>query len=154
MMQTIKAAPVKKTVLVNAPQARAFDVFAARFDTWWPRDHHIGNAPMKEAIIELKPGGRWYEKCEDGSECDWGKVIVHEPLTRLALSWHLNSKFQYDESVASEVDVRFIAESPSSTRVELEHHIEATDAADIRAAVDSPQGWGTLLGIYAQQAQG
>ena len=71
---------------------------------------------------------------------------------RVVLSWHINSKFQYDESVASEVEVRFIAESTAVTRVELEHRIESVDAEDIRAAVDSPGGWSSLLEHYRDVA--
>jgi uncharacterized protein YndB with AHSA1/START domain len=145
----ISAAPVKKSIRVNAPQSRAFDVFAARFDSWWPRDHHIGKAAMKQAIIEPHSGGRWYEKDEDGSECDWGRVLVWDPPSRLVLSWGINSKFVPDETVDSEVEVRFIADGDAATRVELEHRILAADAQALREAVDSPRGWGGLLEIYA-----
>ncbi len=144
----IRVAPVKKAIRVNASQARAFEVFTARFDTWWPRAHHIGQAAMKEAIIEPRQGGRWCEKGEDGSECEWGKVLAWEPPHRVVLSWHINSKFAIDESVASEVEVRFIAEGDGVTLVELEHRIEAPDGEAMRAAVDSPGGWGGLLEAY------
>jgi len=148
----IRVSPVKKSIRVNASQTRAFEVFTARFDAWWPKSHHIGQTAMKEAIIEPRQGGRWYEKGEDGSECQWGTVLAWEPSQRVVLSWHINSKFQYDESVASEVEVRFIAESAAVTRVELEHRIESVDAEDIRAAVDSPGGWSSLLEHYRDVA--
>ena len=151
-MTRISAAPVKKSIRVNAPQAHAFEVFAARFDNWWPRDHHIGSAPMKQAIIETHSGGRWYEKGEDGSECDWGRVLVWDPPSRLVLSWGLNSKFVLDDRVESEVEVRFIPDGDGATRVELEHRILAADADALRDAVDSPRGWSGLLEIYAAKA--
>ncbi|HEY1612229.1 MAG TPA: SRPBCC family protein [Rhizomicrobium sp.] len=152
-LQRIIAAPVRKTVHVKAPQAHAFDVFARRFDVWWPRSHHIGAVAMKEAVIEPRAGGRWYEKGEDGSECDWGRVLAWDPPSRLVLSWSINSKFATDGSVASEVEVRFFPEGANETRVELEHRIEAPDADAIRASVDSPGGWSTLLEIFAQAAK-
>ncbi len=151
-LHRIKAAPVKKSVRVNAPQAHAFDVFTRRFNAWWPKSHHIGKAAMKEAVIEPRLGGRWYEKDEDGSECEWGRVLAWEPPQRLMLSWHINSKFVTDESVASEVEVRFVAESADVTRVELEHRIEAPDAEALRAGVDSPGGWSSLLELFAAAA--
>jgi uncharacterized protein YndB with AHSA1/START domain len=144
-------APVRKSILVNAPQAHAFDVFARRFDAWWPKDHHIGKSAMKAAVIEPRAGGRWYEKGEDGSECEWGRVLAWEPPTRLVLSWTINGKFQIDESVESEVEVRFLADG-EKTRVELEHRIAAADAQALCEAVDSPRGWGSLLEIYARKA--
>ena len=150
----IRPAPVRKSITVKAPQTRAFEVFTARFGAWWPRSHHIASAEMADGIIEPRIGGRWYEKGVDGSECDWGKVLLWEPPSRLVLSWHLNSKFQVDDAVESEVDVRFIAAGGETTRVELEHRIAAADAEGIRAAVDAPNGWTTLLGLYAEAARG
>jgi uncharacterized protein YndB with AHSA1/START domain len=143
----IRVAPVKKSIRVNAPQARAFEVFTARFDAWWPKGHHIGQAEMKEAVIEPRQGGRWYEKGVDGSECDWGTVLAWDPPKRVVLSWHINSKFAIDQSVASEVEVRF-TEADGVTLVELEHRIEAQDGEAMRAAVDSPGGWSGLLESY------
>jgi hypothetical protein len=145
-------APVRKRVRVNADVARAFDVFTAGFTRWWPRGHHIGAAPMKDAFLEPRAGGRWYERGEDGSECEWGKVLVWEPPTRVLLAWQINVQFKYDPSAVSEVDIRFIAESPSVTIVELEHrNIEklGAGAAEFRSKVDAPQGWGGILDLYA-----
>lgn len=147
-VRTIRVAPVKKTIVVNAAPARAFEVFVARFDAWWPKTHHIGKADMKESVLEPRSGGRWYERGVDGSECEWGRVLAYEPPGRLVLSWNINSKFQYDESLASEVEVRFFAESNGRTRVELEHRIESEDAEAIRASVDSPNGWTGVLASY------
>ena len=148
----IKVAPVRKTLSVNAPQAHAFDVFTTRFNTWWPKDHHLGKTDMVAAVIEPRKGGRWYERDADGSECDWGSVLVWEPPSRLVLSWRINSKFVIDAAVASEIEVRFIAETPGQTRVEFEHRIEAEDAEALRAAVDSPRGWTGLLEMYRELA--
>jgi len=148
----LTVAPVRKTIVVNASQARAFDVFTAKFGAWWPKSHHIAKVEMDNVYIEPRQGGRWYEKGVDGSECDWGKVLSWEPPNRVVLSWHLNGKFELDESVESAVDVRFIAESPTTTRIELEHRVTAVDAEEIRAAVDSPGGWSGLLTMYADAA--
>ena len=150
-MTILRVAPVRKKIVVNAPQTHAFDVFATRFDSWWPKDHRIGKSAMQEAVIEPRTGGRWYEKGEDGGECEWGRVLAWEPPARLVLSWTINGKFQVDESVESEVEIRFIPESANRTRVELEHRIAAADAQSLREAVDSPRGWGSLLETYARQ---
>ena len=37
-----KIESVKKRVLVNVPQERAFTVFTTNMDAWYPREHHIG----------------------------------------------------------------------------------------------------------------
>lgn len=49
--------PVRKTITVKASAERAFHVFTAELDGWWPRSHHIGKAPMKKAILEGGPAG-------------------------------------------------------------------------------------------------
>ena len=49
MSLVIKPAPVKKTLVVAASPQRAFDVFTAGFDRWWPRSHSIGESPLKAA---------------------------------------------------------------------------------------------------------
>ena len=107
---------------------------------------------MKDAVIEPRVGGRWYERGEDGSECEWGKVLAWEPPTRVVLAWQVTAQFKYDPSVVSEVEVRFIAESASVTVVELEHrNIDrlGENAADLRSKVDSPNGWGGILDLFA-----
>jgi hypothetical protein len=148
----VNVAPVRKRVRVNADAAHAFNVFTAGLNRWWPRGHHIGGAPMKEAILEPRAGGRWYERGEDGSECEWGKVLIWEPPTRVLLAWQINTQFKYDPTAMSEVEIRFSAESPSVTVVELEHrNIDklGADAADFRTKVDAPNGWGGILDLYA-----
>jgi uncharacterized protein YndB with AHSA1/START domain len=155
MADALQALTVRKTIVVNAPRERAFQVFTAGFDSWWPRGHHIGKADMLAAVMEPKPGGRWFEKGVDGSECDWGRVLVWEPPSRVMLTWQLNGRWEPEPSAFSEVDVRFIAEGPSRTRVELEHRgIERhTYAEDLKTGVDSPEGWSGLLQMFIEKAE-
>lgn len=49
---------------------------------WWPGTHSIGKSPMKDAILEPKAGGRWFERVGDGSECERGRVLSGEPPSR------------------------------------------------------------------------
>ena len=104
MNRTITVAPVRKTVRVTAAPAHAFEVFAAGIGRWWPASHSINGAPMKDVVIEPRAGGRWYERGQDGSECDWGVVLAWEPPGRLLLGWHLDSEFRHDPGAATEVE--------------------------------------------------
>jgi uncharacterized protein YndB with AHSA1/START domain len=156
MTQHLQAV-VRRTISVAASQQRAFDVFTAKFGAWWPREYRIGPAPMLDFIMEPKVGGRWYELDEDGTQCDTGRVLAYEPPERVVLSWQLNEQWQYDPDPthASEVEVRFIAEGPSQTRVELEHrglerHGAGADA--VRGSMDAPNGWTAVLELYATYA--
>jgi uncharacterized protein YndB with AHSA1/START domain len=148
---------VTKVVTVRASRQHAFKVFTAGFGTWWPSGHHIGQAEMAEAVLEQREGGRWYERGVDGSECDWGTVLVYDPPNRVVVSWHLNGEFAYDPdpAKASEVEVRFVEEGPDVTRVELEHrHLErhGDDWQAVARGVDSEGGWGGILRGYADIA--
>jgi uncharacterized protein YndB with AHSA1/START domain len=149
----ITPAPVRKSVHVNVPQAKAFAVFTARIGQWWPPSHHTGKTAFKTVTIEPFVGGRWYHVSEDGAEDVTGIVRVWQPPSRLVMSWRLNSKFQHDDTIDSEVDVRFIADGPNATRVELEHRVTAIDGEAISAAVGSPGGWSALLALFAQATE-
>jgi uncharacterized protein YndB with AHSA1/START domain len=156
-MQSEVIAPVRKTVVVNAPQERAFKIFTEFFGGWWPSSHHIGKSPFETAILEGRPGGRWYERATDGTECEWGKVLVWEPPSRIVLSWQIDADWQCqpDLAKASEVEVRFVAESETVTRVDLEHrNLERHGAGGgvVRGQVDSPGGWGLITELYQRFA--
>lgn len=153
--QTIPA--VQRSVTVKAPIDKAFRVFTDGFNSWWPAEHHIGNADLAEAVLEGRAGGRWYERGVDGSECDWGRVLVYDPPHRIVLSWHLNADWQYDPdpSRASIIDVRFTDVGDGQTRVDFEHRDIANhgDRADsIHEAVTGDGGWSDILQRYAQAA--
>jgi uncharacterized protein YndB with AHSA1/START domain len=147
MTETITIAPVRKTIRVNASAARAFEVFTSGLGKWWPRDHGVGKMPMKEAVMETRLGGHWYEVAEDGSRADVGKIIVWEPPQRFVMTWDINSQWKPDTTIGSEIEVRFIAESANLTRVELEHRkfeqMGAEGGAKLRSDVD--RGWPGML---------
>jgi uncharacterized protein YndB with AHSA1/START domain len=146
------------SVTVQVPIDQAFRAFTTSLDQWWPREYHIGQAEMAEAILEQHQGGRWYEKDVDGNECDWGQVLEWVPPHRLVISWQINGMWQYDPapSHASEIEVRFTAIGPKVTRVELEHrYIERLVKA--QALIDGIErqggGWRTLLERFVTCAE-
>jgi DNA-binding transcriptional ArsR family regulator len=151
-VQKIRATPVLKVVHVNAPQARAFDVFTSKMATWWPPEHSILKSPCKQTILEPRVGGRWYQVGVDSSECDLGKVTTWQPHSKLIVTWRLNSKFVPDDEMDSEVEVNFIPEGPNVTRVELEHRITAVDAEELSKSVAKPTGWTGILESYVRIA--
>ena len=155
MTRTITIAPVRKSIQVKASQSHAFEVFTAGLGRWWPTTHGIGKPPMKAAVLEPRLGGRWYELSQDGSQGDVGCVLAWEPPHRFVVSWEISSNWKPDTTVASEVEVQFIAESPDRTRVELEHRkFEALgqEGGDkMRRDVDG--GWPGLLEIFRREAE-
>jgi uncharacterized protein YndB with AHSA1/START domain len=143
--------PVRHDVVVPLSPQAAFDLFTARFDAFWPRTHHIGSAPFAEAVLEPHPGGRWYERGTDGSECDWGRVLVWEPPGRLILNWQITGEWTFDPALTTEVEITFTPIAENATRVALEHrNLDRFGDAQtaVRTAIDSPGGWPGIMAAY------
>lgn len=160
-MATVQEAVVRKSVRVKAPIERAFSVFVEQMETWWPAPHHIGTTPFEAIFVEPRVGGRWYERNAKGQECLWGTVLAWDPPRRVTFSWHLGPGhdqpewvFDPDMAKASEVEIRFTAEGPTATLVELEHsklerHGEGYDK--LRELFDGPTAWAGILELYAKK---
>ena len=144
--------PVRKTITVNAPQARAFEVFTGGMGQWWNPDYTIGRKPFSSVVIEPKEGGRWFERDDEGGECDWGRVLVWDPPRRAVLAWQISAEWAFDPNLTTELEIRFLPEGPSTTRVELEHRLFeefGERAAEMRTTFDGPSGWVGLLDRYS-----
>jgi uncharacterized protein YndB with AHSA1/START domain len=153
-MTETQTTAVTQSVTVEAPIDVAFKVFTQDMASWWPPEHHILQAPLSTMVFEPRPGGRVYDVGEDGSECQWARVLVHEPPNRVVFSWDISLQWtiEADPARTSEVEVRFIAEGTNRTRVELEHrHLDRHGDGweGIRDAVGSSGGWSVGLQRFA-----
>jgi uncharacterized protein YndB with AHSA1/START domain len=155
-MSTATDTAVTTTVVVDVPQARAFAVFTDEIGTWWDPDHHLlpEGATLTAMVFEPRAGGHVYDVVSDGSECRWSRVLAYEPPERVVFSWDINLQWEIETDLdrTSEVEVRFIAEAPDRTRVELEHrnldrHGDGWE--QMRAAVGSDGGWPSGMNRYA-----
>ena len=148
--------PIRKSFVVDATRERAFRVFTEEHGAWWPlATHHIGATDAETAIIEPQVGGRWFERAADGSECQWGKVLVWDPPGRIVLAWQIGSNWKHDPEFSTEVEVRFVVLGPALTRVELEHRqLErfGEAAETMRTAFESEGGWSGMLALLAAHA--
>lgn len=155
MNRTISIAPVRKSIVVQATPAKAFEVFTAGIDRWWPKTHCIGAAPLKQSGIEPFVGGRWYNKCEDGSEVVIGHVRTWQPAECFIVTWEINAAWKPDvrAELASEVEVRFIADGTGGTRIELEHRnferMGQEAGQKMRDNVDG--GWPGVLELFSKE---
>ena len=154
----IDANSVRKVVSVEAPQAVAWRVFTEKMGAWWPLAHYkIGKANAVDAVIEPHVGGRWYERGDDGSICQWGSVLAWEPPSRLVLSWDITGDWQYDPTLKTEVELRFNPDGGDCTRVELEHRRldrYGTRRDEMRRIFDTEGDWGRFLAAFARAAEG
>jgi uncharacterized protein YndB with AHSA1/START domain len=145
---------VTTSIVVEAPIERAFQVFTEDFGAFKPPDHNMLSVEIAETVLEPLVGGHLYDRGVDGSECRWARILAYEPPHRLVFSWDLDPQWQVetDPDKTSEVEVRFIAESPDRTRVQLEHrnldrHGDGWEG--VRGAIASDQGWPLYLDRYA-----
>jgi uncharacterized protein YndB with AHSA1/START domain len=155
MSRTVTIAPVRKTIRVKAPIEHAFEVFTSGLTRWWPHDHGVGKKSIEKVLMEPRLGGRWLEIAKDGTETPVATIIQWEPPRRLVLLWQINAQWKPDLTMKSEVDVRFTADGPDATNVELVHHkFEAmgTEAgASMRKDVD--RGWPGLIERFTAEAE-
>lgn len=144
---------VRHHIVVNAPIQRAFAVFTEQFGDFKPREHNLLAVPIAETVFEPRVGGHIFDRGVDGTECRWARVLLYEPPTRVVFSWEIGPTWQLerDPSKASEVEVRFTAESGQRTRVELEHrHLDRHGQGwqSVADGVDGDAGWPLYLDRY------
>ena len=146
---------VAHQVVVNAPIERAFAVFTERFGDFKPREHNLLAVPIAETVFEPRVGGHIYDRGVDGSVCRWARILAYEPPSRVMFTWDIGPTWQLeaDQSKASEVEVRFTAESDERTRVDLEHrHLDRHGPGweNVADGVDGDAGWPLYLDRYAR----
>ena len=149
--------PVRKTINVNTSAERAFHVFTEGFDTWWPRSHSIGRVGAAESDHRgevrrpLLPAVRGREPMRLGPDPRVGAAATVRD--RVAAECRVGIRARHGESERGRSQLH--PEPDGSTRVDLEHrHFDrhGAAAAQIRAGVDSAEGWGGLLQMYAAVA--
>jgi uncharacterized protein YndB with AHSA1/START domain len=145
---------VRRHVVVEAPIDQAFVAFTERFGDFKPPEHNLLATPIEKTVFEPRVGGHIYDRGTDGKICRWARVLAYEPPNRVLFSWDISPQWtiEADAQNTSEVEVRFVAETPTRTRVELEHrnldrHGPGWEA--VRKGVDGDAGWPLYMARYA-----
>jgi uncharacterized protein YndB with AHSA1/START domain len=145
---------VRSEIVVDVPIELAFRTFTEDFDRIKPRQHNMLAVDIAETVFEPREGGRIFDRGVDGSECHWARVLAYEPPNRVVFGWLINPRWQIESELeqTSEVEVRFIGETPERTRVELEHrdldrHLEGWEG--LREGVAGEEGWPLYLQRFA-----
>jgi Activator of Hsp90 ATPase homolog 1-like protein len=133
--------PLRKTVVVPVEQSRAFELFTAHFDEWWPLStHSVGLHDAQFVSFPREVGGSILETTRDGRTCAWGTVTKWDPPVAVCFSWHPGQP----ESWAGEIEVRFIADG-AATLVALTHSGWDRRADGASARVGYDRGWEVVL---------
>ena len=82
-------------------------------------------------------------------------MLAYEPPNRVVFTWEISPRWQLeaDSKRASEVEVRFVSEGSTRTRVVLEHrkldnHLEGWEG--LREGIAGAQGWPLYLERYSE----
>ena len=147
-------AVVRKSIQVPAPVDEAFAVFTEQLGDFKPPEHNLLAAPIAETVLEPWVGGHIVDRAADGTECRWARILAYDPPDRLRFSWDISPEWRIesDPDRTSEVEVRFIAISPQSTRVELEHrHLDRHGPGwqAVLDGVDGDEGWPLYLARFS-----
>jgi uncharacterized protein YndB with AHSA1/START domain len=151
---TDTTAAVRKSIVVPAPVEKAFAVFTERLGDFKPPEHNLLASPIAETVLQPWVGGHIVDRGTDGSECRWARILVFDPPERLVFSWDISPEWRIesDPDRTSEVEVRFVAESSDSTRVDLEHRYLDRHGPGWQAVldgIDGDEGWPLYLSRYA-----
>jgi uncharacterized protein YndB with AHSA1/START domain len=151
------ATSIRASVEVEAPIEKAFSVFTKDFGAFKPREHNLLGVDIAETVFEPHVGGALYDRGVDGTTCRFARVLAYEPPHRVVLSWDIDPRWRIETDPAhcSELEVRFTAESPTRTLVELEHrHLDRHGAGweSLRQGVAGDQGWPLYLERFAAVA--
>jgi uncharacterized protein YndB with AHSA1/START domain len=156
MIKEVQDTSVQVQIVVEAPVDEAFTVFTEGIGSWFPSEYNLLPVPIAERVFEPRVGGRVYDRGVDGSQCYWGRVLAYERPTRVVISWDISPRWQIETDLAktSEVEVRFIAEGATRTRVELEHrHLERHGDGwqQLHQSVSGDGGWPVCLRKFAER---
>lgn len=109
--------PIRLTARVKRNQADAFDLFTTGMSKWWPLDRFsFDTSRSQEVNIEPFAGGRLYERYRDGREHTIGEVLRWDRPASVVFTWRHD-----DWAAPTEIEVSFVPENATVTRVEVEH---------------------------------
>jgi uncharacterized protein YndB with AHSA1/START domain len=141
---------VERAIVVRCPVERAFALFTAHVDSWWPKSHSRSGDPATHVYIEPRAGGRIYERATAGAEHTWGEVVIWDPPRHLAYHWYLGSSAERP----SRVDARFTDLGDGRTHVAVTHR--GPELVGELWARNSPiytASWDQLLPAFAARCQ-
>jgi uncharacterized protein YndB with AHSA1/START domain len=149
LIQAVRIEPVRKQLRISLPVERAFELFTEGVGKWWPlATHSVGEQQAETCFFEGWVGGRIVEVLKDGSQAEWGRVLLWEPNQTVSFHWYPGR----EPSTAQQVTVTF-REIPDGTLVELVHIGWETLGAVAQARRDGYEsGWDYVLGKYVVEA--
>jgi uncharacterized protein YndB with AHSA1/START domain/uncharacterized protein YciI len=136
--------PVRREVVVAAPQATAYALFIAHIGSWWPLTSHSVFGASGTVAFE----GEELVERSGAQRSVWAEVVRADPPHSIELSWHPGR----DSSHATELTVRF-ADLGGTTKLSLEHRGWHRLADPQGAREEYDQGWPLVLGAFQRRVE-
>lgn len=111
------------SITVRKAAKQAFDGFSKQLSVWWPHAYTWSGEVLDVIKIQPSENGRCFERGPYNFKCDWKRVLEWKPPVRLVFSWQISSSRlpEPNPEKASEVDVQFVVQGDTKTKVKLEH---------------------------------
>lgn len=140
---------------VNLSPPVAYEKFRHDIARWWPREYTYSGYAMEDLYLEGRKGGVFWERGPEGFRCDLARVMRWMPPEKMILRWHISPSHrpEPDPVRASEVEIRFISDGGTGTRIEVEHRNfgrHGTGSAEYAARMASDTGWPFILKRFAE----
>ncbi len=105
---------IEKRVVLAVSHDRAFALFTEQIDAWWPSERrHIQPGPSVVVLTHE----RFFEVSGAGLTVELGAIRAWEPPHRIVLDWYPGT----GADAPTEVEVTFVAEGETATRVSVVH---------------------------------
>jgi uncharacterized protein YndB with AHSA1/START domain len=153
------ATPIRRSAIVRADSARAFDLFTRGMGTWWPLDaysravNEFADDRVRAERLEFEPrlGGSIEEHLSDGRVVGWGEVIAWEPPNRVTIAWQPHSLPETPTELAAT-----FTQQADGTLVEVEHRGWERLSPAFRDAMYEiyVRGWFTTFDLFVNAAGG
>lgn len=140
--------PVTVVVVLNTPQAAAFDTFVAKINDWWP----VKSFSIAQGTVAVDPrlGGKITETAPDGTLYIWGTVTRWDVPNHLSITWSVG-----EAATGTAITVDFAPTDDGRTGVTLVHTgWEALGDKAVTTRENYQMGWDRILGeAYAKYAR-
>lgn len=147
-MTTSAPAPLSAATDLPLSVERAFDLFTAGFDRWWPREFTWSQAEhLDRMVFGDGPGALLSEIGPFGFRIDWGRITDWQPPHALTFTWQIGADRVPlpDPAQASRVAVTF-TEVGRSTRIQVVHDRWEAHGAEAAAYRDGfSEAWPMAL---------
>ena len=136
--------PITKSLVVDTDPHTAFRTWVEEIDSWWPKSHSRSRDPRSKVVIEAKVGGRLYERAPDGTESEFGSVLMYDPPRRLIYHWFLGASAKQPTVVTINFE-----SVPDGTRIQVEHRPGEVGVDDWNRTKDGyARAWEEVLRCY------